>query len=246
MNKSMSNDEYTALIRATRDDTRAGCVAALRKLGITSEAATLLANVSGLHRHERRVLRVLDLAADLDGGETELFWLCLFEGGGSGGRAGLGGPLGRSTTRLAIFGSLGTGRQHASDGGAWDAAIRDAARELMPRVLGDGRCGGQLIPTHAEGAPDDGVVDSVVTDPYDGSRRRTGSYGVDALVRWGGRAAVAWCGRVLCRAAGTAGAPAPHNQWFGDWTTEMCDLDVHGWTRVYETAVAVLGECDLT
>lgn len=50
---------------------------------------------------------------------------------------GVGGPLGLSgagTARHPGLDSLGTGRKHARDGGAWDAAIASAIYELMAEL----------------------------------------------------------------------------------------------------------------
>jgi hypothetical protein len=55
--------------------------------------------------------------------------LCLLDTAGIGGRQAVEG---RSTARLACFSALGKGRKQASDGGAWSAAIEQAAGELLP------------------------------------------------------------------------------------------------------------------
>ena len=48
---------------------------------------------------------------------------------GVGGPAGCGGPNG-ATARPPAFGGRGTGRRHANDGGAWTAAIEQAAANI--------------------------------------------------------------------------------------------------------------------
>jgi hypothetical protein len=55
--------------------------------------------------------------------------LCLLDCAGHGGRDGVEGL---STSRLPCFRGLGKGRKQASDGGAWTAAIREAADRLLP------------------------------------------------------------------------------------------------------------------
>jgi hypothetical protein len=53
--------------------------------------------------------------------------LCLLDQIGVGGNDGVSGA---GTTRLPCFAECGKGRKQASDGGAWDAAIEAAEREL--------------------------------------------------------------------------------------------------------------------
>jgi hypothetical protein len=58
--------------------------------------------------------------------------LCLLDTAGIGGHDGVEGA---ATQRLACFSALGKGRKQARDGGAWSAAIAQAAEELLPGAM---------------------------------------------------------------------------------------------------------------
>ena len=62
--------------------------------------------------------------------------LCLLDQVGVGGTDGVSGE---GTTRISCFVSLGKGRKQAHDGGAWNAAIEGAQRELAEEAGFSGR-----------------------------------------------------------------------------------------------------------
>jgi len=108
--------------------------------GLTGPAADFAVRIGAPVRHVRRTAiarEALDAAAAAAGytgytGVAALLYsliLCYAELAGSGGERGMGG--GRAgTARMSWARGLGKGRRHATDGGAWTAAIEAAAREV--------------------------------------------------------------------------------------------------------------------
>lgn len=87
--------------------------------GVTGAAADVLVRLGAPARHAARVEFVRSLGDDCD----VVAW-SLLDAVGVGGHAGLGGA---ATARHPALAGCGKGRKQASDGGAWDAAIRAAA-----------------------------------------------------------------------------------------------------------------------
>jgi hypothetical protein len=92
----------------------------------------------------------LQLEPDDDGAEARrrLRALLAIELGGTGGPMGFGVDGGNRTARMSWAARLGKGRRHASDGPAWDDAVRRVATslgegEVTPADVGEiaGRCG---------------------------------------------------------------------------------------------------------
>lgn len=95
-------------------------------------------------RHAARVVAstqvardYLESSDDIDGDVTDRMvgTLLTLEAGGTGGRGGfgLGDDGDRGTSRMSWAGRLGKGRRHASDGGAWTAAITQAGSTMTER-----------------------------------------------------------------------------------------------------------------
>lgn len=128
--------------------TAAQVLAGLESEGITGEAARLVVKIGAPTRHRGRVMQAVKAAYDatvgLGSGDSE-FGVTVRAAGmaavivadifGIGGENGL---TGASTTRVAAFRSLGSGRKQAHDGGAWDAAIEEALSVTLAEVKADG------------------------------------------------------------------------------------------------------------
>jgi len=129
--------DFAGTARAARE--------ALAELGVTGAAADALIRETGYARHKTRVQRVLDaclVAVGVEAGYVRYDWEAGFalpaiaradadlwiraalfaDRCGIGGRDGCDGA---GTARIPVLSGLGSGRKHAADGGAWDAA-RDA------------------------------------------------------------------------------------------------------------------------
>jgi hypothetical protein len=110
----------------------------LESLGFSGPAMDLIVRAGGPARHEARVEAAISAAYsafEAYATHEDAIIILLAELAGSGGRfgAGLGTPL---THRLPPFRDLGTGRRHAADGPAWDAAIREAVSRLYKDMAG--------------------------------------------------------------------------------------------------------------
>ena len=124
----------------TEYNTRKAAELAAENAGLTGEAAELAARVGGPARHERRVQAAVTAATEwgTDVGRSRPYvkntYACMalvLDRVGAFGPFGLGNPGGCSA-RHPAFRDLGSGRRHANDGGAWDAAIRAADEWLHP------------------------------------------------------------------------------------------------------------------
>jgi hypothetical protein len=112
----------------------------LGRAGVTGEAADLILDEGARERHESRVRFAQESAVAWataeyklepdEVGESAATWSAVIAWGD---RIGIGGPsggtFGYGTTRHPAFAACGKGRKHASDGGAWSAAILDVARQ---------------------------------------------------------------------------------------------------------------------
>lgn len=100
--------------------------------GISDETLELIRRATAQQRHEARVKAARQAALQELPDPQLAGVLCVLEEHGHGGPWGAGSFLGlRATLRAAWARGLGSGRAHAGDGSAWDAAIRDAGIELL-------------------------------------------------------------------------------------------------------------------
>ena len=114
-------------------ETRREMSVRLQGQGVTGPALDLLLKMTAQARHMARVEQVLAKVAHLPRPVAAL--VLVADGVGVGGTRGLEGA---ATARLPLLQNLGKGRKHASDGGAWSAAIAHAATQLTQWSDGDG------------------------------------------------------------------------------------------------------------
>ena len=104
--------------------TRAALVAELEEAGVTGPAAELVLRATAPVRHKARVQAVLDAC----GSAAATLLVAILDLVGIGGWAG---GTGEATDRHPMLSGLGKGRKQATDGDAWTAAIKEAARKAL-------------------------------------------------------------------------------------------------------------------
>lgn len=112
---------------------------------VLSQPDNVLARVESRKEHVRACLeQVESKLGNGDKAYSILYLVC--ELIGTGGHQGLGRQWGGETTRLSHFESCGTGRRHAGDGGAWDAAISSVLHdEVAAYADEEGSVNGKLV-----------------------------------------------------------------------------------------------------
>jgi|GEM_PF-5443981 len=109
--------------------TRSSQTTRLGELGVTGRAAEMALKLLAPVRHDARIQlahkAAQDWAAQAIGADNPhmLHAICLIGALDQAGIGGTYGVTGGSTERHPAFAACGTGRKHARDGGAWDAAI---------------------------------------------------------------------------------------------------------------------------
>ena len=111
--------------------TRKAASEALSAMGVNGAAAELLLQDGARGRHLARVAAARAVLLSKDHMFADAIVVGVAEIIGVGGPLGLAGA---GTARHPGLDSLGTGRKHARDGGAWDAAIAAAIYELMAEL----------------------------------------------------------------------------------------------------------------
>lgn len=169
--------------------TRKAASEALSAMGVNGAAAELLLQDGARGRHLARVAAARAVLLSKDHMFADAIVVGVAEIIGVGGPLGLAGA---GTARHPGLDSLGTGRKHARDGGAWDAAIAAAIYELMAELRKEEPTGfdapfallatAQGLQLTLEGANMPWAVDLATIDPRwlrslaaEGLRRATGS-----------------------------------------------------------------------
>lgn len=115
---------------------------ALAKKGVVGYAAECVRRETAKFRQDARVRRVQEVAREWANTMSDersvmidfyAMMLCELDIAGIGGMAG--GASGDGTLRVPAFRRLGKGRKHATDGGAWSAAIREAGNNMLGRYV---------------------------------------------------------------------------------------------------------------
>ena len=111
-------------------NSRSEALCAAQMMGLEGKALNLFIRAGARARHEARVEKAHATALDWANGDSRrALSACLLDAIGIGGPFGAGG-WGCSTTRHPAFASCGSGRKNAKDGGAWTAAIEEAANKF--------------------------------------------------------------------------------------------------------------------